>query len=231
MIPLIIRIPIASVLASSLLGARVATNRCLGSLPDETLPELDAFLVNRLEKRDSPTRDLDAELIGRYSTVERIQRRAASTTPQMTLELHIRQVHEKTFRNLQLQENRLARRREREMKELRPLGSSQSQGSGRTESRRASRPRSPTPKPILRSGRAWVCFFNPAIQLLHGPSHPGRQAKSAQGGTRSGRSGGRNHARSRVIHRNATKTATNKGGGRPFPVFYLRKRFHSACVI
>jgi hypothetical protein len=45
----------------------------------------------------------------------------ASTTPQMTLELHIRQVHEKTFRNLQLQENRLVRRREREMKELRTL--------------------------------------------------------------------------------------------------------------
>src|SRR5271165_26425 len=33
--------------------------RCLSSLPDETLPELDYFLVTRLEKRDSHTRDLD----------------------------------------------------------------------------------------------------------------------------------------------------------------------------
>ena len=45
----------------------------------------------------------------------------ASNTPQATLELHIRQLCEKEFRNLQLQENRLMRRREREMKELRAL--------------------------------------------------------------------------------------------------------------
>jgi hypothetical protein len=42
--------------------------RCLNRLPDETLPELNDFLVNRLEKSHSPTRDLDAQLIGRYAT-------------------------------------------------------------------------------------------------------------------------------------------------------------------
>ena len=45
----------------------------------------------------------------------------ALNTPEASLELHIRLVHEKTFRNLQLQENRLVRRREKEMKELRTL--------------------------------------------------------------------------------------------------------------
>jgi hypothetical protein len=47
----------------------------------------------------------------------------AATSPQATLELHIRQVHAKEFRNLHLQENRLTRRRERELKELRALQS------------------------------------------------------------------------------------------------------------
>jgi hypothetical protein len=37
------------------------------------------------------------------------------------IELQIRAMHEKMFRNLQLQENRLVRRRDREMKELRTL--------------------------------------------------------------------------------------------------------------
>jgi hypothetical protein len=42
----------------------------------------------------------------------------ALNTPQASLELHIRRVYEKAFRNLQLQESRLVRRRDREMKEL-----------------------------------------------------------------------------------------------------------------
>jgi hypothetical protein len=41
--------------------------------------------------------------------------------PAPVFELQIRQEYEKKFRNLELQENRLARRREREMKELREL--------------------------------------------------------------------------------------------------------------
>jgi HEAT repeat protein len=41
---------------------------CLSALPDETLPELDELLADRLEHSDSPTRDLDAQLIGRYAT-------------------------------------------------------------------------------------------------------------------------------------------------------------------
>ncbi len=45
----------------------------------------------------------------------------ALATPQITVELHIRLVKEKAFRNLQIQENRLVRRRERELKELREL--------------------------------------------------------------------------------------------------------------
>jgi len=46
---------------------------------------------------------------------------ATSNTPEAALELKIRLMHEKTFRNLHLQENRLVRRRDREMKELRTL--------------------------------------------------------------------------------------------------------------
>ena len=45
----------------------------------------------------------------------------ALNTPQAALELHIRQLCAKEFRNFELQENRLVRRREREMKELRAL--------------------------------------------------------------------------------------------------------------
>jgi len=41
--------------------------------------------------------------------------------PEPTLELQIRLTYEKHFRNLRLQENRLVRRRDREMKELRTL--------------------------------------------------------------------------------------------------------------
>jgi hypothetical protein len=46
---------------------------------------------------------------------------ATANTPEAALELKIRLMHEKMFRNLQLQENRLVRRRDREMKELRTL--------------------------------------------------------------------------------------------------------------
>jgi hypothetical protein len=46
---------------------------------------------------------------------------ATLNTPEAALELKIRLMHEKTFRNLHLQENRLVRRRDREMKELRTL--------------------------------------------------------------------------------------------------------------
>ena len=46
---------------------------------------------------------------------------AALNAPQPTLELLIRQLKEKDLRNLHLQENRLTRRREKELKELRTL--------------------------------------------------------------------------------------------------------------
>ena len=46
---------------------------------------------------------------------------AAATGPLPQLELAIRKMNEKDFHNLQLQENRLVRRRDREMKELRAL--------------------------------------------------------------------------------------------------------------
>ena len=41
--------------------------------------------------------------------------------PELILEVRIRQTHEKQFRNYELQENRLSRRRERELKELEAL--------------------------------------------------------------------------------------------------------------
>jgi hypothetical protein len=44
-----------------------------------------------------------------------------ANTPEPIIELQIRLMHEKMFRNLQLQENRFMRRRDREMKELRTL--------------------------------------------------------------------------------------------------------------
>jgi hypothetical protein len=40
----------------------------LGLLPDETLPKFDEMLASRIEDKQSRTRDLDAQLIGRYST-------------------------------------------------------------------------------------------------------------------------------------------------------------------
>ena len=42
--------------------------RTLGVLSQETLPEFDDLLVARLERRDSHTMPLDAQLIARYST-------------------------------------------------------------------------------------------------------------------------------------------------------------------
>jgi hypothetical protein len=42
----------------------------LGLLPKETLPQFDEMLAGRIEGKNSRTRSLDAELIGRYSTKE-----------------------------------------------------------------------------------------------------------------------------------------------------------------
>jgi hypothetical protein len=42
--------------------------KTLGVLPQETLPQFDDLLVARLERRDSHTMPLDAQLIARYST-------------------------------------------------------------------------------------------------------------------------------------------------------------------
>ena len=42
--------------------------KTLGVLPQETLPEFDEILVARLERKDSHTLPLDAQLIARYST-------------------------------------------------------------------------------------------------------------------------------------------------------------------
>jgi hypothetical protein len=56
-----------------------------------------------------------------YNQLGQANPAATLNTPEAALELKIRLMHEKTFRNLHLQENRLVRRREREMKELRTL--------------------------------------------------------------------------------------------------------------
>ena len=40
----------------------------LGLLPNETLPQFDEMLASRIEDKQSGTRDLDSQLIGRYST-------------------------------------------------------------------------------------------------------------------------------------------------------------------
>jgi hypothetical protein len=40
----------------------------LGLLPEETMPHVDQLLAGRLEQKDSRTRALDAQLIGRYAT-------------------------------------------------------------------------------------------------------------------------------------------------------------------
>jgi hypothetical protein len=53
--------------------------------------------------------------------------------PEPAFELQIRQEYEKKFRNLELQENRLVRRREREMKELRELQAARKAEEGNVE--------------------------------------------------------------------------------------------------
>jgi|GEM_PF-3051141 len=50
---------------------------CLGRLPNETLPDLDELLADRLERKNSPTEELDAQLIGRYATGSILSRVAA----------------------------------------------------------------------------------------------------------------------------------------------------------
>lgn len=42
--------------------------KTLGVLPQETLPEFDQLLAERLERKDAQTMPLDAQLVGRYST-------------------------------------------------------------------------------------------------------------------------------------------------------------------
>jgi hypothetical protein len=56
-----------------------------------------------------------------YNQIGHENAELALNTPKASLELHIRRLYEKGFRNLQLQESRLVRRRDREMKELRAL--------------------------------------------------------------------------------------------------------------
>jgi hypothetical protein len=46
----------------------------LGLLPDKTLPQFDQLLAARLEDKDSRTRDLDTQLVGRYSTIDILPR-------------------------------------------------------------------------------------------------------------------------------------------------------------
>jgi hypothetical protein len=58
--------------------------------------------------------------IGRDKLAQEDPQFVASASP-LAVELRIRQAHDKQLRNLQLQENRLVRRREKEMKELRAL--------------------------------------------------------------------------------------------------------------
>jgi hypothetical protein len=56
-----------------------------------------------------------------YNQLGNTNQEATLNTPESALELKIRLIHEKTFHNLHIQENRLTRRRDREMKELRTL--------------------------------------------------------------------------------------------------------------
>jgi hypothetical protein len=58
--------------------------------------------------------------------------------PQPVLEMQIRVHLEKDFRNLHLQENRLVRRREREMKELRELQTARKAETGQSSTKEAS---------------------------------------------------------------------------------------------
>jgi hypothetical protein len=49
-------------------GRYTVTGATLGLLPNETLPEFDQLLADRMEQNKSGTPDLDAQLIGRYAT-------------------------------------------------------------------------------------------------------------------------------------------------------------------
>lgn len=49
-------------------GRFTVTADTLGMLPNETLPEFDQMLTDRLEQKGSNTRGLDAQLLGRYAT-------------------------------------------------------------------------------------------------------------------------------------------------------------------
>jgi hypothetical protein len=49
-------------------GMFTVKGETLGLLPNETLPQFDQLLSARLEQKDSRTKGLDAQLIGRYST-------------------------------------------------------------------------------------------------------------------------------------------------------------------
>ncbi len=49
-------------------GMFTVNGETLGLLPNETLPQFDQLLSARLEQKDSRTKGLDAQLIGRYST-------------------------------------------------------------------------------------------------------------------------------------------------------------------
>ncbi len=49
-------------------GMFTVKGETLGLLPEETLPEFDQLLALRIEEKDSRTRGLDAQLIGRYAT-------------------------------------------------------------------------------------------------------------------------------------------------------------------
>jgi hypothetical protein len=49
-------------------GMFTVEGETLGLLPNETLPEFDQMLATRIEDRESRTKALDAQLIGRYST-------------------------------------------------------------------------------------------------------------------------------------------------------------------
>jgi hypothetical protein len=49
-------------------GRFTVTGETLGLLANETLPEFDQMLVDRLEQKESGSRGLDAQLVGRYAT-------------------------------------------------------------------------------------------------------------------------------------------------------------------
>lgn len=55
-------------------GMFTVKGETLGLLPNETLPQFDQMLAARIEEKNSRTRSLDAQLIGRYSTKGILQR-------------------------------------------------------------------------------------------------------------------------------------------------------------